>query len=130
MKKLIIIAALITASLSKAQGSIEPSINQGENTLIKIDLQDGQGKYGYLRIGIDLETNGDFNRYGMTGGYTFNQLFIKYLELTPFISYSGIGVNGVGANFTAAYKINYFKIQIVNQYIIEHDFFVGVSYTF
>jgi hypothetical protein len=129
MKKTIITIAILLSGLTHAQ---ELSINQGERTLIRTSLNDFQGKNGYLTAGIEIELKKDIKRYAVNAGYTFNNLFISNLEITPLVQYQGADASGIFGSLTVAYQIpdSRFKVQLINQYTNKYNAFLGIIFNF
>jgi len=138
MKKLILIALLCTFTLS-AQENLTVSIGQDvklalyendhdlkpftTNPTLKVRLNGMQQELGYLTIGsfveyADLSKNyrGYFVRYGVEGGYSFNQfeLFRIPFEIRTLIGFGIINrefeVKGAGTyHFGSEIALNVFK---------------------
>lgn len=130
MKNIILIISLLLSIITKAQ--VAPSLSQGENTLMRVELHDTKNKNGYFTVGLETELGKKTQRYAILAGYTFDNLFIRNLELKPMVSYSGPDIKGIYGSFTVAYKLTDTKIRIqfVSQYRTRYTGFIGVSYTF
>ncbi len=129
MKTITTLSILFLAALSYGQ---EVSVNYNKHTLIRLELQDFQRKNGYFHAGAETEIGNNYTRYAMNVGYTFNNLFIKKLEIKPIFSYAGVSEKGFYASLTFGYEIkdSRFKVQFVNQYTDRYDAFLGMAYKF
>lgn len=104
MKKLLLVLALLPLT-ALAQGNIAINLAQDlrlatvgdtngneaftPNFILRVDLQDNQGKHGYFVVGTEYEhaalNNARYDRYSINAGYTFNQ--INKFELTFLANY-------------------------------------------
>ena len=93
------------------------------NTVIRFKMQGNQSEYGYFVVAPEFEyaeLEVPYKRWSVNVGYTFNQLILDNVEVTPMINYGwidrGVSTFSGGASLETMYKINdTLKIGILQQ---------------
>lgn len=131
MKKNFLIMVLFLSIQTQAQGKLTVSLfqdaklatigdNRGNNAftmdlLTEVNLELRQDDTGYPIVGFTYEkanlVGGEYVRWSTQFGYTFNELFLKNIEVTTKVNWGGIERFEVtkpsfGASLDVSYKIN------------------------
>jgi hypothetical protein len=101
MKKAFLLLALLATTLSFSQSHITLSVYQDAkfgmyNLLLRTELQDKQGEWGYFYVAPEFEyaqIKHGYYRYSVNAGYTFNKLIVQKAEAGASIGYGIISRN-------------------------------------
>ena len=125
-------------------------IPKGSKDLVfRFKMNGNQEKYGYLTVIPEFEyaeIDGNYRRYSANIGYTFNELILKNLEVTPILGYGWIDRYSVstysfGASLETLYNIcEKMKIGFLHQFVersdlewlwgdskLRYSFFIGIE---
>lgn len=138
MKRLFLILGLLIGLTSYSQERISLGLyhdakymSEGKlNMLIRFNMQGNQQTYGYMTISPEFEyaeLEGEYFRYAVNIGYTFNELVLKNSEAGfalggGFIDRYRKALFSLGGNFFIKYKINdHIKVSILAQAVDRKD---------